>query len=169
MKRFAAVLPVLLFIMANCHRPAVRAGASLTGAWKVAEIRTAVSGGVRVNGDPQPGLVIFTDRYYSIGQVPGVEPRKPSKKTWFPTDLEKVHDFDAVIFNSGWYERTDSVLIVHPMVAKTPEFMGGEAVYAVRAARDTLWLTGTDILSFDGVRDPYVEKARTTMKLVRAE
>jgi hypothetical protein len=169
MKRMVPVLLAVLSLSANCGGPSDPKCALLAGAWKIVESRSVWDGGERVNTAPQPSLVIFTDRHYSISQVPGSSPRQPSVKTWFPTDQEKIQDFNTVIFNSGTYEKTDSILTIHPITAKTPEFMGGKAIYRIKILRDTLWMTATDIFSYDGIRDPGVDQVRTTLRMVRAE
>ncbi len=159
-------LPLLLF---GCRRTFVPSGNTIQGVWTVVETRSAWDGGVDVNPAPQPGLYLFTRRHYGIVWIPTGKPRKESARPWFPTDLEKIHDFDTVIVNSGTYEMTDSVLTTRPFVAKTPEFMGGWAAFRYRIARDTLWMTGTDIYSRDGVRDPGVDAVRATVRLVRVK
>jgi len=159
-------LSMLLF---GCRRTLVTRVNPIQGVWTVAETRSAWDGGVHVNSAPQPGLYLFTRSHYSIVWIPTGEPRKESARPWFPTDLEKVHDFDTVIVNSGTYETTDSVLTTRPFVAKTPEFMGGWAAFRYRVAGDTLWMTGTDIYSRGGVRDPGVDAVRATVKLVRVK
>ncbi|MFH1501619.1 MAG: hypothetical protein ABIG03_01100 [Candidatus Eisenbacteria bacterium] len=53
------------------------------------------------------------------------------------------------------------------IVAKTPEFVGGMAVYRYRVSADTLWMESTDIVSRDGVVDPGVGKFRLPLRLVR--
>ena len=56
-----------------------------------------------------------------------------------------------------------------PAVAKTPEFIGGYAVYTYSVVGDTLWIEMVDTVSRDGVQDPGVGLFRMPLKLVRAE
>ena len=158
-----------MLFSASCGRKAAQTGGSLMGVWKVTQTKTVYEGKEYLNPNAQPGLIIFTERHYSIVWIPARESRKTSAKTWFPTDEEKVYDFDTIVVNSGTYEVQDSTLTVHPFVAKTPEFMGGRATYSYRLSGDKLWLTGTDIFSRDGVRDPGVDLFQTTTTLVKIE
>jgi len=56
-----------------------------------------------------------------------------------------------------------------PVIAKTPECMGGEAAVLFRTAGDKLRMMETDILLYQCDRDPWMEKAKNTMKLIRAK
>ena len=165
----SACMLVLSLLLVGCQRSYVAKVRSIEGVWKVVETRSDWGRGIHVNPAPQHGLYLFTRRHYSIVWVPVAEPRKGSAKPWFPVDAEKIYDFDTVIVNSGTYETADSMLTTRPYVAKTPEFMGGWAAFRYRVAVDTLWLTGTDIYSRDGIRDPGVDAVRTTVKLVRVK
>jgi hypothetical protein len=101
--------------------------------------------------------------------IPGREPRSGSAKTWFPTHDEKVRDFNTFIVNSGTYELTDTTLTTRPIVAKTPEYMGGKGIFEYRIEVDTLWLTNVDIYASNGVQDPYIVDYTSPLKLTRAE
>lgn len=162
-------LILFAFLIFSCQQPVFRPPNSLEGVWKVIHIRSVWGGNENVNAAPQPGLAIFTKRHYSMVWIPTAQSRKPSAKRWFPTDGEKIHDFNTVIVNSGTYGLKDSILTTYPVVAKTPEFMGGWAAFNCRVSGDSLWLTGTDIFSCDNVRDPGVDQVRTTIQFVRVE
>jgi hypothetical protein len=54
-------------------------------------------------------------------------------------------------------------------VAKTPEFIGGYAVYTYRVEADTLWMDMTNTVSRDGAVDPGVGLFRMPLRLVRVE
>ena len=62
-----------------------------------------------------------------------------------------VTAFESIIVNSGTYEVSGSRLIVRPVVAKTPEFMGGRQTYEYRIDGDLLSLETVELLSRDGV------------------
>jgi hypothetical protein len=166
--RMSRIYVLALLVVFGC-RKSNPAPNPIEGVWKAAWIESVWSDGRSINPDPQPGLYIFTSDHYSMTWIPGAQSRKPSVQTWFPTDAEKIADFNTVIVNAGTYELKDSTLTTHPIVAKTPEFMGGWARFVYRVSGDSLWLTGTDIYSFGGVRDLGVDLVRTTVKLVRAE
>src|ERR1700692_2043137 len=77
----------------------------LTGAWRVTERTTSGANG-STNKSPQPGLYLFTSKYYSIVIVNSDQPRPP-----VPQDTTNVSaaDLNAVYgapfaANSGTYE-----------------------------------------------------------------
>ncbi len=164
--RLAMVVFLVLF---GCRQSKMPSAGPVEGVWRVAEVKTLWQGGDALNPKPQPGLFIFTKKHYGIVWIPGDGQRKSSNQAWFPTDAEKIYDFNTVIVNSGTYALKDSMLTTNPVVAKTPEFMGGWARFVFRVSDDSLWLTGTDIYSRDCIRDPGVDLFRTTVKLIRAE
>jgi len=139
------------------------------GVWKVVEIRQEVSGKEYNNTEPQPGLMIFTHDYYSMIWMPlnGVQPDNAA--VWHPTDTEKIQQFNSIVVNSGSYSLSDSQLTTFPIVAKTPEFIGGKADYLWKSAQDTLRLELVKIYSRDGILDEESLKFRTTLFLVRIE
>jgi hypothetical protein len=169
MKRVSIILFVALAAMVSCQKSREPAKHPIEGVWRIVEIRNVGPEGETVNPAPQPSLYIFTARHYSMIWVPGREPRQGSAKTWFPTYDEKVKDFETLIVNSGTYDLTDSTLTTHPMVAKTPEYVGGKGVFDYRIVADTLWLTNVDIYSSDGTQDPYIVQYKSPLKLVRVE
>jgi len=140
-----------------------------SGSWKIASIRYTVQGKTSVVKDLQPGLALFTDGHYSMAWIPSVEPRKPSARIWFPDDGEKIAAFDTFIMNSGTYTATDMTLTTCPVVAKTPEFMGGRSVFRYWFTKDTLWLRATEILSFNDIPDPGPGIVVTDLGMLRVE
>ena len=121
------------------------------------------------NRDPQPGLHIFAKRHYSMVWMPVQERPADSAEKWVLTDEEKVRAFSSIIVNSGTYELTDSTIVTHPVVAKTPEFMGGMAIHEYAIRGDTLRMTLLDAYTHDGVRDSGAVKWRIVRTLVRVE
>ena len=164
--RMGLVYALVLLAALGCRKSDLN---PIEGAWKVAAIESVGADGRFLNPEPQPGLCIFARDHYSMTWIPGTQPRKPSVQPWSPTDAEKITDFNTIIVNAGAYKLADSTLVTYPSVAKTPEFMGGWARFVYRVSGDSLWLTGTDIYSMDGLRDIGVDLVKTTIKLVRAE
>jgi hypothetical protein len=162
-------LVTALAAMMSCQKAQAPTKHPIEGVWRIVEIRNVGPEGETVNPAPQPSLYIFTAKHYNMVWIPGREPRQGSAKTWFPTNDEKVRDFDTFIENSGTYEVTDTTLTTRPMVAKTPEYMGGKGVFVYRIVADTLWLTNVDIYSADGTQDPYIVQYTSPLKLVRVE
>jgi len=158
-----------LVAMTSCQQTIPGARSPIEGVWEVVELKIVGPEGETTNPAPQPNLYFFSLRHYSMVWIPGSEPRKASARTWFPTDDEKIRNFDTIIVNSGTYELTDTTLVTHPTVAKTPEYVGGRSVYTYRVEADTLWMTMVDIYSSDGVQDPYIVYYKNPLKLVRVE
>ncbi len=145
------------------------AGSPLAGSWSMAEIAVISARGENRYPDPAPGLFIFGESHYSMVWMLLTEVPPDFAETWKPTEEEKAAAFSSIIVNSGTYTYTDSTVTTTPTVAKTPEFIGGSAVYAYKVEGDTLWMDATDTVSRDGVRDPGIGLVRIPLKLVRVE
>jgi hypothetical protein len=165
--RLHAALSLTLFLLAFAASAA--ASPPLVGVWEIEEIRTVGPDLDATNTDPQPGLYIFTSGFYSMVWSPGRESRKDSARMWEPTDEEKVRDFNTIVVNSGTYETVDSTLIVRPLTAKTPEYVGGHATYTYQVQGDKLRLTLLDTFSHNGIEDQGIARYRTTLWLRRIE
>lgn len=144
----------------------------IEGAWKVTEI--VVTGANASNvANPQPGLIIFARKHYSVMWVPGNQPRSLFKGE-SPTDEEKIAAYDSFVANSGTYEVTGATLTLHPMVARSPNFMaGGVSKSQLRIEGTTLWLTqkNTDLSlrTGNGVAPSSGPVSETRLKLSRVE
>lgn len=141
----------------------------IQGVWKVVEIHQEFAGKKYDNPEPQPGLMIFTREYYSMVWMPLDRVQPDNATIWHPIDTEKIQQFNSIVVNSGNYTLSDSQLTTFPIVAKTPEFIGGKADYFWKLAQDTLRLEVVNIYSRDGVLDEESLKFRTTLFLVRIE
>ena len=145
---------------------------SIEGVWKVTEIVVTGEDASSVP-NPQPGLIIFTQKHYSVMWVPGNQPRSLFKGE-NPTNEEKIAAYDSFVANSGTYEVAEGTLTLHPMVARSPNFMGGGiSKNQLRIEGTTLWLTqkNTD-LSFrigDRVAPSSGPASETRLKLSRVE
>jgi hypothetical protein len=107
---------------------------SIEGVWKIAQRITPAgnprTGGVAVTQDnPQPNLLIFTQRYYSEMIVMGGQPRPVAAP---PANAQQVTDAEKIAFynqwrpftaNSGTYEVAGSTLVRRPIVAKNVDVM----------------------------------------------
>jgi hypothetical protein len=114
----------------------------LEGAWSIVSI--SVTGPDSAdNTTVQPSVFLFGDKHYSMMRVTGNQPR-PLAATDSPTDAEKLSAYNTFVANTGTYEIADSTLTIHPVVARSPNFMsGGSDKYHFRVSGDTLWLTST--------------------------
>ena len=173
-----------LLALAACQQPATQSASSaqtstnddqrenvLEGVWRIDQAQEVDSTGQTTNSYPQTNVVIFTASHYSFVWTFGAAPRQPAADRWFPTDAEKIEAFNSIIVNTGTYELTDSTLVTRPIAAKSQEYVrGGYSDYEYRVEGDTLYLTGTSLVSFDGVSpDFYLGGGRDTYTLVRVE
>jgi hypothetical protein len=134
------IIPILILTGSMVVTLWSQNGPDIQGVWKVDRIVTTVADQTYENSNPLPGLMIFTSGYYSMVWMPGTEPVSDNDKVWYPTDQEKIAQFNALIVNSGKYAFRDSLLITEPIVAKTPEFVGGKASYVWTLNNDTMTL-----------------------------
>ena len=114
----------------------------LEGAWSAASIHVTGPDSV-ANTTVQPSLFLFGEKHYSMMRVTGNQPRTLAS-TDKATDAEKLAAYNSFIANTGTYEAADSTLTIHPVVARSPNYMsGGSDKYHFRVSGDTLWLTNT--------------------------
>jgi hypothetical protein len=105
--------------------------------------------------------------------VPGNQPRSLFTGE-DPTDQEKIAAYDSFVANSGTYEGAGATLTLHPMVARSPNFMaGGASKFQLRIEGTTLWLTqkNTDLSRRigDRVAPSSGPASETRLKLSRVE
>ena len=120
--------------------------APLQGAWKIVRASLTTGEQPSFRNYTQPGLVLFTARYYSLMYVEGNASRKMFLDPARPTDAEKVEAFDTFVGHSGTYALEDSIVAMHVEIAKLPNLMGPErrssfARFAYQISGDTLRLT----------------------------
>jgi hypothetical protein len=142
----------------------------LEGAWSITSIRVTGPDSA-ANATVQPSLYLFGDKHYSMMRVTGNQPRTLAA-TDSDTDAEKLASYNSFIANTGTYEVADSTLTIHPVVARSPNYMsGGSDIYHFRVGGDTLWLsnTGADIRTMIGGQlvGPTGTPSATTLVLVR--
>ncbi len=173
----AAVALAVLVTTASCGQAPAPAPAEpsapvnpLHGVWSM----TAISGDGGATIDPsQPGLFIFTEGHYSAVYSLGADPRPLSAAGFDATSEEKVAQYDTIIVNTGTYEASGSTITFRPMVAKSPEFIGGHSTMEFQLRKtgqkgDMLTLTVQSVVAADGVSSPPDELA-PSMTLRRIE
>ena len=141
-----AALAAILFTACERGERAEHSELPLEGAWSVANI-TVTGPSAAANTTVQPSLFLFREKHYSMMRVTGNQPRTLAA-TDSATDAEILAAYDSFIANTGTYEVADSTITIHPVVARSPNFMsGGSDKYHFRVSGDTLWLsnTGADI------------------------
>ena len=100
------------------------------GVWKLSEVlvppKNPAEKGTTIT-NPQPGLMILTKGYYSLLVVREERPAfAPAKDPANLTDAEKIARYEqwrSFTANSGTYEVKGSMLMLHPIVAKSVEVM----------------------------------------------
>lgn len=161
---------VFLFTNVSCNQRGSEAKAApstnpLRGVWSVTEMSQSDGGSI----DPsQPGLFIFTEDHYSAVYSLGADPRPLSTEAFAPTSDEKVAQYDTIIVNTGTYESDGSTITFHPMVAKSPEFIGGHSTMNYQMSGDKLQLTTSSVVSAAGDSAP-LNGPGATMSLRRIE
>jgi lipocalin-like protein len=139
----------------------------LEGAWSIVSI--SVTGpDSAANTVVQPSVFLFGDRHYSMMRVTGSQPRTLAAADSM-TDAEKLAAYDSFVANAGTYEVADSTITIHPVVARSPNYMsGGSDKYHFRVSGDTLWLTntGADFKTMIGGQLVTPPRAPSTMMLV---
>jgi hypothetical protein len=95
-------------------------------------------------GDPEPGLLIFTETNYSMMFVPAGEVRERYEGETM-TDAEMVEAMSTLVANSGRYTWEGNQLTTEAYVALNPNYMAdwGEnhLVYTFRIEDGLLYLT----------------------------
>jgi hypothetical protein len=136
-----ALAALAAILLTACERKEA-AESPLEGAWSIASIHVTGPDSA-ASTTVQPSLYLFGDKHYSMMRVTGNQPRALAAADSV-TDAEKLAAYDSFIANSGTYEVADSTLTIHPVVARSPNFMaGGSDKYHFRVSGDTLWLSNT--------------------------
>jgi hypothetical protein len=137
------------------------AASPVIGVWRVVEI-TTTGPNAKKNTSPQPSVVIYTARYYSVNVVTADAPRPVVSE---PTDKQIAEFYHNFLGNAGTYEINGNELTYRRIVAKSPSAMkaGNFSTYTFRIeGKDTLWVTAKS--DEDGpVQNP------ETVKLTRIE
>ena len=98
-----------------------QARAPLAGVWQVVERSTSGPKGA-TNSNPQPGLFLFTEKYYSIVYDHSDKPR-PDVDFSTASDAEKVAVLTPMQAQSGTYEISGTTLTLHPVVVTIPRYL----------------------------------------------
>ncbi len=141
----------------------------IDGAWRVAKIQIAGHHGTMALDDPQPGICLFRDGYYSMIWRPRDEPAKGYATMWRQSAGEAAEAYSSIILDSGTFELSDTTLTTHPIVSKAPEMTGGRAIYSCKLDGDTLRIGMLEAYAHDGSGDPALRYAKMTLRLVRAD
>jgi len=136
----------------------------LLGGWSMT---TMTASGEETIDPAQPGLFIFTEGHYSAVYSLGADPRPLSAAAFDPTSDEMVAQYQTIIVNTGTYEANGSTITFRPIVAKSPEFIGGHSTMDYQINGDVLTLTITSTVAASGVSAP--DAPASSMMLRRIE
>lgn len=147
----------------------VDSSALLIGAWRLEATQAFNSEGTLVyEPEVQTGFFVFTERDYSLMWTRA--PRPPAAVHWNATNSERLNSFNTLIAHAGHYAIVNGDIVYDPLVAKSPEFVGGSERFEFAVSGDTLRMTAVDAESFDGTRVPfYVDGGRQDYRLVRVK
>ncbi len=107
------------------------------------EITVSRGAFARTNIDPGLGLLIFTERHYSMFVNAGDRPDVPPGSGPLATDELRLAAFASFIANAGTYEVSGSKLTLHLMLARSPSGLGSSPVLGYRIEGDRLITTAT--------------------------
>jgi hypothetical protein len=115
----------------------------LDGAWRVVQVEVTGPGARTVDA-PQPGLLLFTGRYYSYTFVTS-DVARPALPAGPATAEDLAALWNPFTANAGTYETSGTTMTRYPFVAKSPEAMtpGAFNRYSFLLTADTLWVTST--------------------------
>jgi hypothetical protein len=141
----AGVLVGVLIAIAQIVSFAQRgsSNAAVIGVWRVSEVTTTGPNG-RKTTNPQPGVRIFTQRYYSIDEVTSDAPRPELPPQGKATDKQVADAFGPFTGQAGTYEIKGNELTTKRIAAKNPGTMKAGTFTTVTfrmEGKDTLWLT----------------------------
>ena len=127
---------------------AATSASPLEGAWVVTSLQSSEGEAIDPAG---PGQFIFLDGRYSAVYTVGVTERRKSEKAFDPTEEEMVEQYDTIIVNSGTYQVEGNELTLRPLVAKSPEYIGGSSTMEFGVDGDTLTTKIRQLTSANGI------------------
>ncbi len=158
---------VALTATSSCARPSdttpTTSANPLEGVWSVTAIEP--EDGSAVIDPAQPGLYIFARDHYSAVWTPGAALRTPSAAPFAPTPEEMVAQHESIIVNAGTYEISGSTVTFRPMIAKSPDFVGGQSGASFQIEGDVLTLRTRNVTGASGTSAPNVGGSMTLLRL----
>ena len=140
---------------------------NLKGSWSLKEI-SYVQPDTTISISPgSAGRFSFTDHRYHQVYNPWSTERPPFTNQSQPTEAEIKGAFQSIVFNSGSYTLTDSMLVATADIARVPGFEGGKQYYRYKLVGDELHLTLYDETYPDGTKPDWYQKLAVLFKLVR--
>jgi len=116
---------------------------AVIGVWRVSEL-TVTGPNARKVTNPQPSVVIFTQRYFSIDEVTSNAPRPELPPSDKRTDKQIADAFGPFIAQAGTYEIKGNEITYKRIAAKNPATMrSGDFIVDTfkMEGKNTLWVT----------------------------
>ncbi len=133
---------LLIVVLAGSFAEA-QAQSPLQGVWRKVEVTTTSGSQTVTQTHVLANLYIFTEQYFSVMYISGVEPRplRGPRARGELSDAEKIAEYDPFLAYSGLYNIEGSRLTIRPIVALNPSFMaGGFRTDEFELDGDILWL-----------------------------
>ena len=117
----------------------------LEGVWQLVKVEHNGGPNAGTVNNSQPGLMIFTGKYYSMVVVISDKPRTDVEDLSKATAAELQATLGPFVANSGTYDISGDTLTTRPMVAKMPKIMssGSSATHSFKLEGDTLTMTNS--------------------------
>lgn len=136
----------------------------IVGVWKVVLVETVKPDGTITFITPVESNVIFTKNFYSFCWTSN----SSTTRTWQIPDSLKLARSNQSVINSGTYNLKNSILTTKASFALNPMFVDGQATFRCTFSKDTLILSGINVLSSDGIQNPvYASGAHFVSKLIK--
>lgn len=130
----------------------------LSGSWRFSEIHYVYQDTTYSIYDAQPGRLLVGPHHYTIMYTPGRTNRQPFRSLSKPTDEEIREAFQSIVFNTGSYERSDSLFVTTADIARVPGFEGGRQYYKYQVNGRKLNLRMIDETYPDGTKPAWYKK-----------
>lgn len=114
---------------------------ALAGSWALTEIQYIYSDTIYIVGKPAGGIFMGSPERYMIMYHPTQQARPAFQNFSQPTCEELRAAFQHLVFNTGKYLLTDSLMTVTPDLARVPGFEGAKQLYRYAIQDKRLILT----------------------------
>ncbi len=114
---------------------------AMAGSWALTEIQYIYSDTIYIVEQPAGGIFMGSPERYMIMYHPTQRTRPAFKDFSRPTCEELRTAFQHLVFNTGNYHLTDSLMTVSPDLARVPGFEGAKQQYRYTIHEDQLSLT----------------------------
>ncbi len=114
---------------------------AIAGSWSLTAIQYIYSDTIYIVDEPAGGIFMASPERYMVMYHPTSQARPSFKDFSQPTCEELRSAFQHLIFNTGNYILTDTLLTVQPDLARVPGFEGARQVYHYEVQQEQLFLT----------------------------